>query len=232
MKAVMWSAIAIAVLAGGPVSVSVVAQTTAVTPTDSSLDDRIESRISQDATLKKYKVDVAVDNGIVTLTGAVPTQTARRKATQLATITGVSRVDNLLTVDPSASKNLKSSVGTAGTKTKEGAEKVAEKTKDGAQKVGEKTKEGAQKVGEKTKEGLSKTGEAITDAWITSRVHSKFIGEDLLKDSDINVDTNDHVVTLKGTVMSQSARARAVAQAKEVEGVHRVVDQLTIGPKR
>jgi osmotically-inducible protein OsmY len=217
----MWSAIAIAVLVGGPVSVSVVAQTTVVTPTDSSLDDRIESRISKDATLKKYKVDVAVDNGIVTLTGAVPTQTARRKATQLATITGVSRVDNQLTVDPSASKNLKSSVGTAGTKTKEGAEKVAEKTKDGAQKVGE-----------KTKEGLSKTGEAITDAWITSRVHSKFIGEDLLKDSDINVDTNDHVVTLKGTVMSQSARARAVAQAKEVEGVHRVVDQLTIGPKR
>ena len=57
---------------------------------------------------------------------------------------------------------------------------------------------------------------------------SKFVGEDLLKDSDINVDTNDHVVTLKGTVMSAAARARAVAQAKEVEGVHKVVDLLTI----
>ena len=221
MKAAMWSAIAIAVLVGGPVSVSVVAQTTVVTPTDSSLDDRIESRISKDSTLKNYKVDVSVDNSIVTLTGAVPTEAARKRATQLATITGVSRVDNQLTVDPSASKNLKGTVGTAGAK-----------TKDGAVKVGEKTKEGAEKVGEKTKEGLSKTGEVITDAWITSRVHSKFVGEDLLKDSDINVDTNDHVVTLKGTVMSQAARARAVAQAKEVEGVHRVVDQLTVGPKR
>ena len=72
----------------------------------------------------------------------------------------------------------------------------------------------------------------ITDAWITTRVKSKFVGEDLLKGSDINVDTNDHVVTLKGTVMSAAARARAVEQAKEVEGVQKVVDLLTIGPKK
>ena len=96
----------------------------------------------------------------------------------------------------------------------------------------EKTKKGAEKVVDKTKEGLSKTGEVITDGWITTRVKSKFVGEDLLKDSDINVDTNDHVVTLKGTVMSAAARARAVEQAKEVEGVQKVVDLLTIGPKK
>jgi hyperosmotically inducible protein len=96
----------------------------------------------------------------------------------------------------------------------------------------EKTKDGAEKAVDKTKEGLSKTGEVITDSWITTRVHSKFVGEDLLKDSDINVDTKDHVVTLKGTVMSAAGRARAVSEAKEVEGVRRVVDQLTIGPKK
>jgi hyperosmotically inducible protein len=121
--------------------------------------------------------------------------------------------------------------GTAGTlkeKTKEGAEK----TKEGAEKVGEKTKDGAVKVGEKTKAGLSKTGEEITDGWITTRVHSKFVGEDLLKDSDINVDTNDHVVTLKGTVMTAAAKARAETEAKEVEGVRRVVNQLVVGPKK
>ena len=221
MKAAIWTAFAVAVLAAGPVSVSAAAQTAAVKPADSTLDEQIEKRISKDPTLKNYKVNVSDDNGVVTITGAVPTQTARRRATQLATITGVSRVDNQLTVDSSASKNLKGTVGTAG-----------EKTKEGAAKVGEKTKEGATKVAEKTKEGLSKTGELITDGWITSRVHSKFIGEDLLKDSDINVDTTDHVVTLKGTVMSPAAKARAVAEAKDVEGVHRVVDQLTIGPKR
>jgi len=81
-------------------------------------------------------------------------------------------------------------------------------------------------------EVVSATGEVITDSWITSRVHSKFIGEDLLKDSHINVDTQDHIVTLRGTVMSAAAKARAVTEAKEVEGVRSVVDHLTIGPKK
>lgn len=93
------------------------------------------------------------------------------------------------------------------------------------------TKQGAEKLGEKTEEALSKTGEVITDGWITTRVHQRFVGEDLLKGSDITVDTNDHVVTLKGTVMSAAGRAKAVEIARNTEGVHQVVDQLTIGPK-
>src|SRR5262245_2692652 len=99
-------------------------------------------------------------------------------------------------------------------------------------KAGSKTKKAVKKAGEETKEGLSKTGEVITDGWITTHVKAKFVGEDLLKGSDIDVDTNDHVVTLKGTVPSAAARARAVEQAKEVEGVHKVVSHLTIGPKK
>jgi hyperosmotically inducible periplasmic protein len=95
-----------------------------------------------------------------------------------------------------------------------------------------KTKEGAEKVGSKTKEVLSTTGEVITDAWITSRVKTRFIGEDALKDSHIDVDTNDHVVTLKGTVLSAAGRSRAIAIAKDTEGVHKVEDRLTIGSKR
>jgi hyperosmotically inducible protein len=193
---------------------------------DKLLDNQIEKRIHNDAMLKKYNIDVDVKGGVATLTGTVPTEADRAKAATLANVKGIARVDNQIVVDlTSATK------GTAGTikdKTKEGAEK----TKDGAAKVGEKTKEGAEKVVDKTKEGLSKTGEVITDGWITTRVKSKFVGEDLLKDSDINVDTKDHVVTLKGTVMSAAGRARAVSQAKEVDGVHRVVDQLTIGPKK
>lgn len=86
-------------------------------------------------------------------------------------------------------------------------------------------------VVKKTKDGLSKSGEVMTDAWITARVHERFIGEDLLKDSDIDVDTSHHVVTLKGTVMGRSGRARAARVALRTEGVHRVVNHLTVGPK-
>ena len=202
-------------------------QTAAVKPTDQTIDDQVESRIRNDASLKKHSIVVTVDEGVVTLTGTVPTEAESTKAARLAKVDGVTRVNNNLIVT-------KNATGTSGTleKTKDGAEKVGEKTKEGAEKVGEKTKEGAEKAGEATKDGLSKTGEVITDSWITSRVHSKFIGEDLLKDSDINVDTKDHVVTLRGTVMSAAAKARAVSEAKEVEGVKSVVDHLTVGPKK
>ena len=216
MKVAIGSLFVVAALVAVPVFTYAAApQTPAVT--DKTIDDRVEARINGDASLKKHSIVVTVDEGVVTLTGVVSTPAESARAARLANVTGVTRVNNNLVV----TKEVK---GTAG--------RAAEKTKDGLEKAGEKTKDGAVKVGEKTKEGLSKTGEVITDGWITSRVHSKFVGEDLLKDSDINVDTNNHVVTLRGTVMSAAARARAVAEAKEVEGVHSVVDHLTIGPKK
>jgi len=85
---------------------------------------------------------------------------------------------------------------------------------------------------ERTKDGLSTTGEVITDGWITSRIHERFVGETLLKHSDISVDTDKHVVTLTGTVVSAAGRRKATSIAKGTEGVHSVVNHLTIGPKK
>jgi len=83
-------------------------------------------------------------------------------------------------------------------------------------------------VAERTKSGMSKTGEKITDAWITTKVKWFYLGDDGLKGSDINVDTNNNVVTLKGTVISTASRNRAVSLAQNTEGVHRVVDELKV----
>jgi osmotically-inducible protein OsmY len=85
---------------------------------------------------------------------------------------------------------------------------------------------------ERSKAGLSKTGAKIDDAWITTKVKWFFIGEDALKDSDINVDTQDKVVTLKGTVRTAAGKARAEMLARQTEGVTRVVNDLTVGPKK
>jgi osmotically-inducible protein OsmY len=216
MKAAIGSAFVVAALVAGTAPAHAASpQAAAVASADHNLDQRIEKRIDA-STLKKYGVKVAVTNGVATLTGTVPTEADRQKATQLATIPGVTRVENQLIVDLSATPP-RGTTGTLKGKASEGAAKTAS---------------GADKVADKTKDGLSKTGEVITDGWITTRVHSKFVGEDLLKGSDINVDTKDHVVTLRGTVMSAAARARAVEQAKEVDGVHQVIDRLTIGPKK
>ena len=205
----------LAIVAAGPAAANTFAQAAATTTTapsaqDKAISDRIAKRIAEEPGLKADAVKVKVENGVVTLSGMVANEADRGRAERLAHVEGVSKVVNDLKTHDDAKSGVK---GTAGT-------------------VADKTKEGAEKVGEKTKEGLSKTGEVITDTWITSRISSKFINEDLLHDSNIDVDTKDHVVTLNGTVLTAAGRRRAVAIAKEVEGVHRVVDKMTIGPKK
>ena len=92
------------------------------------------------------------------------------------------------------------------------------------EKATNKAKQGA----EKTKEAVSKTGEVITDGWISTRIKTKFMGDEGLRASDIKVNTDDHVVTLSGTVADASAHAKAIAMAEDVEGVKRVVDKLAV----
>jgi hyperosmotically inducible periplasmic protein len=77
-----------------------------------------------------------------------------------------------------------------------------------------------------------KGGNPIADGWITMKIHSQFVTEDALEDSDIDVDTNAGVVMLSGTVASEAGRARALAIAKATDGVKSVTDKLRVAPER
>jgi osmotically-inducible protein OsmY len=147
----------------------------------------------------------------VTLSGTVHTDAEKDRAKQLAKVSGVTDVDTKLEVESKGP----STVDKAETKTKE----AAKATKDATVKAGEATKDATVKAGEKTKDAVATTGEVINDAWITSKISTEFVNEDTLKGSDINVDTKDHVVTLKGTVMSAAGRAKAAQIAKTTSGV-------------
>jgi len=227
-------------------------QAPAATTTRSStadLDSTIEKRI-HDSSLKKYDIKVSVTDGVATLRGTVATEADRRKATELATISGISRVDNQLIVDMNATgtagtseSTVERSVDKSAEKTKAGVNKAidksaagvgtaTEKTKAGAETAWEKSKDGAEVAWVKTKQGVAKAGEAITDTYLKTRIHSKFVDEDLLKGSDISVDVKDHVVVLSGTVPSEAGRARAVEETKKVDGVNKIIDRMTIGPKK
>lgn len=87
-------------------------------------------------------------------------------------------------------------------------------------------------IADRASRGLSKAGETIDDAWITTKVNWFFMGEDALEGSDIDVDTENNVVTLQGTVESEAGRRRALELARMTEGVREVRDQLTIAPER
>jgi len=68
-------------------------------------------------------------------------------------------------------------------------------------------------------------GAAITDTAITAKVKAHLTG-DQLKKSDISVTTTNGVVTLTGSATSSDAKSYAEAQAKSVDGVKSVDDEL------
>lgn len=71
-------------------------------------------------------------------------------------------------------------------------------------------------------------GDVTTDPNITSQVKAKLLADPDVAGLRINVDTKDRVVTLTGTVKTQSEKSQALELAREVEGVMRVTDRLTV----
>ena len=69
------------------------------------------------------------------------------------------------------------------------------------------------------------------DNVISVRVHARLAQEASLRHLAVYVTTDDGVVTLKGIVESDSARARAIEIARHVQGVKQVEDQLIVDQK-
>ncbi len=69
---------------------------------------------------------------------------------------------------------------------------------------------------------------AKSDPGVTTAVKAKLAADDTVKAYQINVDTKDRVVTLKGEVDTEAAKARAIEIARATDGVRDVVDAMTI----
>jgi len=70
--------------------------------------------------------------------------------------------------------------------------------------------------------------EIYDDAGITTAINSKYLKDDLVSAVAVNVDTEYGEVTLKGTVDNLAVARRAYDLAYSVEGVTRVISELTI----
>ena len=79
---------------------------------------------------------------------------------------------------------------------------------------------------------LFAAGCAQTDTGITTAVKNKLIADDLVKARQINVDTQDKVVTLTGEVRTQEEETRALEIARATDGVRDVVDAIAIVPEQ
>jgi hyperosmotically inducible periplasmic protein len=205
---------------------------------DDQIESRLESRFKKDSILAARDIDVESDHGKVTLTGKVRTADEKAHAATLAKIDGVATVVNNIEVDPNADR---SKTDRAAEKTKAGADKAIDATAKGAEKAAEGVKTGVTESGKAVGKAAKKTGDAIgtagekvgdasNNAAVGARVKTAFGKDAMLRDTSINVDTKDGVVTLRGTVPSAAAKTKAEEIAGRTEGVTRVVNELVVKP--
>ncbi|MEA2563990.1 MAG: hyperosmotically inducible periplasmic protein [Acidobacteriota bacterium] len=74
-------------------------------------------------------------------------------------------------------------------------------------------------------------GTKVDDAAITASVKAKLATDGDINPFNIDVDTNEGVVTLQGRVEKAEARDKAEQLARETEGVRRVINLVKVGDK-
>ncbi|HSE39714.1 MAG TPA: BON domain-containing protein [Acidobacteriota bacterium] len=169
---------------------------------DTVITTELKAKITDDELLDNTDVSVDTENGVVTLTGTVHNADQEQRANELAKNTeGVVSVKSNLRIEPESS---------TGKALKEQSKETGENIKDATGNVAHDTKE------------------AMSDARITSETKLKFAADDTVKALNIDVDTDNGVVTLRGTVNSKAELNKAIALAKSVKGVKKVISELEI----
>lgn len=153
---------------------------------DGWITTKIQASYFIDADVKGRDIDVTTQNGIVTLTGTVSSETERREAAAIARdITGVVEVREQLRVMPT--------------------EDVAEAARE-----------------------ADDSEMPLTDAWLTTKIQAQYFADPDVSSLDINVTTQNRIVTLEGEVESTSEKTLAESIARDTDGVTRVISRLVV----
>ena len=87
-----------------------------------------------------------------------------------------------------------------------------------------------QEVRTEAKQATNTAANVVDNAALTTKVKAALLADDMVKGTQINVDSAGGVVKLTGTVDNPAHVARAVEVAKGVQGVTRVDNNLTSSP--
>ena len=78
--------------------------------------------------------------------------------------------------------------------------------------------------------GSSTIGQGANDMWLWVKTRASLMSADDLRESTINVDVVNDVVTLKVTVGTAAQKAKAEQVAKGIDGVKSVKNELKVAP--
>ena len=74
-------------------------------------------------------------------------------------------------------------------------------------------------------------GEQVDDSWITTKIESKLTSDPQVSAWNVDVDTLDGVVTLRGKVKTDVAKQEAEELARETKGVKQVINEIIVEPE-
>ena len=210
------------------VLIGALASVAACAASDPGITTAVKSKLAADDTVKAYQIDVDTSGGVVTLSGAVETAAAKDRAVELASETdGVTRVEDRLTVNPSATADARAreAGGDAAAATSGATATASDKAGDAAEKIGE----AARATGAAATQAARDAAPVVADAGITAAVKTRLLADTDVAGLRIDVDTKDKVVTLSGNVASAAQVAKAEQIARDTTGVVRVVNNLKVG---
>jgi hyperosmotically inducible protein len=78
-----------------------------------------------------------------------------------------------------------------------------------------------------TSKAVAGAEKALDDATLTTKVKTALLADSQVKGTQINVDSNNGIVTLSGSVATKSEKMRAEQLAQNVDGVKAVTNNLT-----
>jgi osmotically-inducible protein OsmY len=85
-----------------------------------------------------------------------------------------------------------------------------------------------ERYGREAKGAGETIGQGLEDGWLWVKTKGELATVNDLRDSTINVDVSNAVVTLRGTVANATQKTKAETTAKSVKGVTSVKDELKI----
>ena len=166
---------------------------------DAWIDGKAETVLLMNTNLNNFDINTDVKNGKVMLTGKVNSDVDKELAEELVlSLDGVTEVENDLTV-----------IELKDAKDLTTVDQMNAKHHDSTMMD-------------------SETESDLTDAKITTVITTRYLFDSEVGGTDIDVDTDNGVVTLKGTVESDAEKQLAMEIAKNAEDVRKVVDELTV----
>ena len=134
--------------------------------TDAGITTDVKTSLAADETVSAFDVDVDTREGVVTLTGTVPSMAAKDRAVEIARNSdGVQDViDNLRVGEASPTTGVDADIDTdLDDRAAEGARNLGDAAREGAREAGDAAERGAEATGDALRRAGEATRDAVTD---------------------------------------------------------------------